>query len=279
MKKIFYSFLFQQKNSVFRFELFVYTTIAIVITTILTGPFDEINIQYYSLIGSEEYDYLDFFLKNSSVYRSLRFGSILLLLFSLLKRSRRLMFPLSTLAVSALQYQSYLMMPSKWNYNTYFMLFMILISLVLVFRNKKNEAYLTSFSLSFPIFYIGTLYFQAGLSKIVHGGYEWVLGGTTLMQHSYIRSQNLINFFSFDTFFYQVASGATIVFEISIIFLIFISRLYPYIATLLISFHLLIYLFMGISFWNLFLFYPSLLIFLNGGFKSPTTLQLKSNQP
>ena len=133
----------------------------------------------------------------------------------------------------------------------------------MVFRVSFISFTLMSSSISFPILYAGSLYLQAGLSKLIHGGIEWVSSGRTVLQYSYFLGTDFgKNLLAID-YMPELISFTSIGVELLVFFFIFSTKFYKYIGLILIGFHLGIFLTMNITFWHLIHLYPALFLSLS----------------
>jgi hypothetical protein len=229
----------------------------IIATLVLLGPYTSELVELNKFINP-----------NGSIIQSLIFNSnftytafrsvlfIFAILFSLGFYERLVSIVLSMLFI-LFQYAHYKMTPYAWNFNTHLNFFTLIYSLYL-FLPKKKEV--SSTMLASTIFYVGTLYFQAGISKVIFGGWEWVSTGNTVSQFSFFIGTSFGKWLVSIPGFAQLISGFSILVEISVLPLIFIRSLYRQLGVFLILFHLGILIVMGISFWHLVFLFPSMFV-------------------
>jgi len=139
-----------------------------------------------------------------------------------------------------------------WNYNAHlnFMLF------ALCFIRRSAE---TSRQILFGIYVIVALvYFQAGLSKLLHGGWEWMISGRTIRTYAVLIGTDLGRYLTGFPVVFKAMTLASVPLELMLGVAFLVPRLQRPAAMIAVLFHLGIYSILGISFWHLWIFYPVL---------------------
>lgn len=264
-------FLFNQNNTEVRRKYFYFTLISIIGIMLLTGPYHSLVTDYVKILYPNGQvfggSFLDIFLNKKNIYNILRFSSLVFIALSLIKKIRKwgLLFCLFTF--HSFQYFHYKLTPYAWNFNTHLSFFLLVLCLSYFLEGTKYEKDFKSFTISFPIFYIGTLYFQAGISKLFHGGFDWITSGRTLLQFSYFLGTDFGRSVVALPYMAQIISFISVVVELLVIFFIFVPKTYRVLGILLVMFHVGIKLTMDISFWHLIVLFPALFVFGNPGFQ------------
>lgn len=156
--------------------------------------------------------------------------------------------------------------PDLWNYNTHIFFYIALV----VCRDflKKHSATIDPYILAFMQFNVGLIYFQAFISKLLYGGLDWFLSGTTIYQYTLsigtevgkmmMKIPNISNYLGITTLIFEASFGLCL-------FVFWRHRTYLAIAAIL--FHVGIWIVMGISFWHLWVLYP--ILFIDGMSRKP----------
>lgn len=254
-------FLFQQSDVERRREYFIRSLLITIIIYLVCGPYSPLIVDIHLIMHSRPVTIggiFDFILRDTFLYQLVRYSAVLLFVLSFHRKLRKFAFPLGTLLLGIFQYVHFAFLPERWNFNTHLLFFSVLISISLYFEKSRHRETMNSFCLSFPILYVGILYFQAALSKLIESGLTW-LGGNTILQNTYFTGTDIGRYLiSFDVIPPMIATSS-IICELSVIFLILSSR-YRLTGIMLILFHCGIFIFMKISFWNLMALYPALFI-------------------
>ncbi|CAN5619547.1 hypothetical protein BH11BAC2_BH11BAC2_15840 [soil metagenome] len=108
--------------------------------------------------------------------------------------------------------------------------------------------------------YIGVLYFQAFLSKMIFAGMNWFIEGNTIRANIIFSGTEIGKQISIHSHLFAFFGICTMLIEFSILPLIFFRKYF--LAGLLgILFHLSTWIFLDISFWFLWLLYPILFLY------------------
>ena len=153
------------------------------------------------------------------------------------------------------QHFHYEVWPIAWNFNTHLNFFLIAVT-GYQFAKKSNQN--ASIVLSFFYLFVGFLYFQAGLSKVLVSGLQWAIEGSTLIQFTLLQGTEFGKYFVKIKYIPQIISGMTILLELLILPWIILNKNYKYLFVVLTSMHIGIYAVMGISFWHLTILFPFL---------------------
>lgn len=265
----FNNFLFEQYDITKRQNWLYYSLLVTILILILLGPYHVLAIDYAEILFKKEITIggmFDVFLKNKLWYFALRYSIVIFLLFSIYKKYRKWYLLITLILFHLFQYLHYRLTPYAWNYNTHLSFFLLILTVSYFSEKTKYNSLISSFSISFPIFYVGCLYFQSGLSKLIYGGVDWIITGRTVLQFSYFLGTDLGRYVLAIPNAAQTISFFSILIELSVIFLIFFPKLYKIIGVLMICFHLGIKLTMNISFWHLIILFPALFIIGQSGF-------------
>jgi hypothetical protein len=163
----------------------------------------------------------------------------------------RWMAPLTALSFFVFNYYVSCFAGAQWSYNVHLNLFLFLWWISL----KKKDS--TEFVVGFMQLYVAMLYFQTGLSKLMHGGLRWFTEGETIYTNALLLGGERGAFFAQYEWLFPLAGIATALFELGFLpaYLLGFRRLLCVAGVL---FHLGIFLMLGISFWHMWLLYPAL---------------------
>lgn len=161
---------------------------------------------------------------------------------------------------------------NNFNYNTHLIFFLLLITFsnsteyYSFFRKKDTSLNINSitmydrYCIGFSKLYIGFLYLQAFLSKLINSGIEWFTSGDTIKTYILLRGTTLGKLFlSYPTSF-KIFTALSGVFELSFIFILLFAKRDKLLGIAGILFHLSIFLLMEISFWFLWVLFIPLFI-------------------
>ena len=109
---------------------------------------------------------------------------------------------------------------------------------------------------------VGLIYFFAGIAKLVHGGIDWPLRATSLHLIVLTNGTSIGRFLLANGGARRAASFSALTLEILLPVLLFFPSFYPLFAASAFLFHLITYGMFGISFWHLWVFFPSLFLFI-----------------
>lgn len=158
--------------------------------------------------------------------------------------------------------------PIMWNYNTHLLWFVLGIALTPsaavysvdamrqrngpIARDRRRSSAIVLVSMQL---FVGVIYFQAGLAKLVAVGPSWYTTGRTL-EVSLIRQGSAAGLWLAQfPLIVRKLSLMTGAFELSFLPLLMFKRLHAILAAVAIVFHLSCYVLLGISFWQLWLLY------------------------
>jgi hypothetical protein len=150
---------------------------------------------------------------------------------------------------------------AQWSYNVHINLFIALLCWVNTGQapTQKNQER-SSLLLSFMQLYIGLLYFQTALSKLLHSGLRWFLQGETIYTNALLLGGERGAFFASYSWLPPILGVGTGLFEFGFLvgYLAGLNR--RWLGVMGALFHLGIFVVMGISFWHLWLLYPALFV-------------------
>ncbi len=180
----------------------------------------------------------------------------------------KLLFLLSFISINTYSF----LVTNNFNYNTHLIFFLLLITFsnsteyYSIPKNKftplnTNTIILYDrYCVGFSKLYIGFLYLQAFLSKLINSGIEWFTSGDTIKTYILLRGTTLGKLFLSYPISLKIFAGLTGVFELSFIFLLLFAKRDKLLGIAGILFHLSIFLLMEISFWFLWILFIPLFI-------------------
>ena len=244
-------FIFNRPHSSERLHYITKVLLLSVVVWTLFGTGHAINIEIYKFL----YGSTHFFIKEEFHLFFIRFLIVILGTVGLFKEWQKI----SLLLISALffiyQHFHYEVWPVAWNFNTHLNFFLIAVT-VFQFSPKKEKH--ASATIAFFYLFVGFLYFQAGMSKVLVSGVSWITEGTTLSQFTLLQGTTFGKWLVQHQLVPQIMSGSALLIELIILPWIILNRGYQYLFILLTSLHIGIYAVMGISFWHLIILFPFL---------------------
>lgn len=151
-----------------------------------------------------------------------------------------------------------------WITNTHLNFFAIALCFVPEKINKKDSE-CASFLLAFMILYVTALYFQAGVSKLIHGGIGWFFNGHRIWTETLLLGTPFGKWLTQWPQIFTFMSFGTGVFELFVPAFFLIRTKQRYAAFVAILFHAGTFIVMGISFWFLWVLYPALFLIIHKG--------------
>lgn len=173
--------------------------------------------------------------------------------------------PLFTLCWLSLNYYTFCF-HQQWDVEhahlNFFLIALLSVDTSRTHLKKRSGAELqwASFILAAVQCYIAMLYFQAGLSKLIWGGWSWFSTGDTLYVKGIMEGTQLARALTAWPWLFSALGIATALFEFGAPLLFFWRRAQAPLALIAISFHLGTFLFLGISFWFLWALFPAIWI-------------------
>lgn len=144
-----------------------------------------------------------------------------------------------------------------WITNTHLNFFALALCFVPNQRHARS-AELASFLISFMTLYVSILYFQAGLSKVIHGGFSWFFTGDRILTETLLLGTPLGKWLTQWPWIFSFLSFGTGVFELLLPPLFLFRSTQRQMAMIAFAFHMGTFMIMGISFWFLWALYPAL---------------------
>jgi hypothetical protein len=143
---------------------------------------------------------------------------------------------------------------AQWSYNVHLNLF---VALLVCTDTRHAPIERRSFALWFMQLYVAILYFQTGLSKLLHGGLRWFWEGETIYSNALLLGGERGAFIAQFEWLFPLFGALTALFEFGFLpaYLLGLRRSLCVAGVL---FHVGIFLVLGISFWHLWLLYPAL---------------------
>jgi len=164
--------------------------------------------------------------------------------------------------------------PSEiWTYNTHLILFLGLSTIGLPRPEKRSSRSImirlnlsggsrnSSYALAFMQIWIVLIYFQTGLSKIIHSGPEWFLSGRTAMTFTAFDGTYFGIWILEYPWIFRLGSTLTVLLEIAFPLFLIVPRLRLLFLAGAFLFHTSTLVIMGISFWHLWILFPALFLF------------------
>ncbi|WP_156777472.1 hypothetical protein [Synechococcus sp. RS9916] len=111
---------------------------------------------------------------------------------------------------------------------------------------------------------ISLIYFFSGLSKLIHGGAAWAQNAESLHLILLMRGSSLGKSIFSHSLSRRIAGTGTIVFELLAPALLLLPNGFLYLSVSGFLFHMTTYVFIGISFWHLWIFFPALILEISG---------------
>lgn len=175
-------------------------------------------------------------------------------------------------AFGVLEYWSSSVAPIVWNYDTHLLFFLVVLALAPCgarysicsrWYRRENEAdqkCRASTLLWLMQGWVGLLYFQAGVSKLLLVGPKWFLTGQSLLVSLFRQETPAGAWLAQSPQTVRALAILVGLFELSFVALLLNRRLHAFLGLAAIVFHLATWVFLGISFWHLWILYPALLI-------------------
>lgn len=148
-----------------------------------------------------------------------------------------------------------------WITNTHLNFFAIALCFTPGDSKKKSSQEFASFLIAFMTLYIAVLYFQAGLSKLIHGGLGWFLDGERIRTETILLGTSLGKWLTQWPRLFDSTAFGTGIFELLLPSFFLFRNTQRRMALIAIGFHLSTFLVMGISFWFLWFLYPTLFFY------------------
>ena len=237
------NFLFNQSNVNQRFDFFTTTLALIVIILFTFGPYGDFYAQTSDFLFT-----CKLLIPFGYNFYYLKYLTIILAIFVLFIKNR-LIIIIFTILLNLLQYYITCFNTSYWITNTHINIFAIL---VCISYNKKYK----SFTLAFAMTYIAMMYFQAGLSKLIHGGLIWFITGKRIWVETILLGTNLGKSLLNYKLVFMPMGWFTFIFECVLAPLLINKN--KYIIYIALLFHFGTFIIMGISFWFIWLLFPAL---------------------
>lgn len=249
-------FLFNQPNALEKLTYVRISLCCVIIILLTLGPYDSFYVDTSSWLFQAKTPFHWF--PNLGIYFwTIKYTVILLAICSAFNYQRWLTAPL--LAVTFLFFNFYITCfgTTYWITNTHLNFFALALCFEPLSNHSKHKER-ASYILAFMITYIAVLYFQAGLSKLIYGGWQWFLGGEririeTMLIGTYFGKWLL----QWPPIFHFLGIVTGIV-ELIIPFFFFMTKTRKWAALCAIAFHLGTFFSMGISFWFLWALFPAI---------------------
>lgn len=227
----------------------------IVFFLLLFGPYDDFYVEMAPWLYAPQAPFAWF--PNLGVhFWTLKYGVMVLALLS----SLHLRFAQILFAMSFLLFNFYVKSFSTtwWITNTHLNFFAFALCFTPRDPLKKSSQEMASFLISFMTFYIAFIYFQAGISKWIHGGIGWFLDGERIRTETLLLGTSLGKWLTQWPQAFDLAAFGTGIFELLLPPFFLFRNTQRFAAFIAICFHLSTFLVMGISFWFLWFLYPTL---------------------
>ena len=260
-------FLFNQPYAVEKLKLVRLCLCLIIITLLILGPYDSFYVDTASWLFKPHFPF--FWFPNLGIhFWTLKYSVILLGICNILNYQRWITEPLFAITFLLFNFYVSCFSTTYWITNTHLNFFAI----ALCFEPRKNCAERfakASFILAFMITYIAALYFQAGLSKLIMGGWEWFFEGKRIWTETILLGTPTGKWLTQWPWIFRMMSLGTAIFELVLPFFFFFNNTRKYVAIIAILFHLSTFAIMGISFWFLWALYPALFFYKSSYIPKP----------
>lgn len=233
-------------NSLFLLRFLVSLAIIILITR---GPYNEFSVYSFILFNGSSV-ISGFFLPSKYII-------IILLLAQFLNKKLCPLFS-SLAAVIFLVFNWYAANSSPsdvYNYNTHLNLFLIAIAIgdIFLVMHRDVEKYVFSFSR----FYVAVFYFQSGITKVIHAGFEW-LNGRTAWVFSMEMGTPLGKYMTNYPELFAIGSTVIVLFELTFLPLYLMKFRIEKLVIGAFILHMSVFVTMHIAFWHMWMIYPAL---------------------
>lgn len=244
------SFLFDQQDPFSRLDRVRQSLCALVIILLLLGPYDSFYVDTAPWLYSGNFN-LGFH------FWTLKYAVILFALCFGFGFAKRITGPLFALSFFFLNNYITHFGTTYWITNTHLNFF----SIALCFTPSKKNREFASFLLAFMITYIAMLYFQAGISKLLLGGWSWFFDGKRIWTETLLLGTPFGVWLTQWPWIFRILGLGTALFELFVPFLFFSRKWQKPAAIIAILFHISTFFIMGISFWFLWTLFPALFKF------------------
>ncbi|TQO82821.1 hypothetical protein FLM06_09495 [Vibrio cholerae] len=233
-------------NQLFLFRFLV--SLAIIIL-IIRGPYNEFSVYSFELFNGNS--------AISAIFLPSKYIIITLLLAQFANKKLCPLFS-SLAAVIFLVFNWYAAnsSPSEmYNYNTHLNIFLIAIAIGDIFMamHRDVERYVFSFSR----FYVAVFYFQSGITKIIHAGFEW-FDGRTAWVFSMEMGTPLGKYMTNYPELFAIGSIAIVLFEVMFLPLYLIRFHVEKLVIGAFMLHMSVFIIMNITFWHMWMIFPAL---------------------
>lgn len=146
--------------------------------------------------------------------------------------------------------------PSEmYNYNTHLNLFLIAIAIGDLFKARKVDV--EQYVFSFSRFYVAVFYFQAGITKLIHAGFEW-FDGRTAWVFSMEMGTSLGKFMTNYPELFAIGSVVIVLFEVMFLPLYLLKFHIEKLVVGAFMLHMTVFVTMDIAFWHMWMIFPAL---------------------
>jgi len=253
------TFLFQQPFAIEKLNAVRISLCCIVIVLLSFGPYDSFYVDTADWLYQPGWPF-PWFPNLGIHFWTLKYLVIVLGICCIVNFQLWLIGPL--FAISFLFFNFYItgFSTTYWVTNTHLNFF----AFALCFEYPKNRVYSygkASFILAFMITYIAVLYFQAGLSKVIAGGFNWFFDGERIWIETILLGTPFGKWLTQWPWIFIPMSLGTGVFELILPFGFFFLNTRKIVAGIAIMFHLLTFAIMGITFWFLWALFPAIFFY------------------
>lgn len=266
------NFLFNQPYPFERLKRIRISLCCIIITLLTLGPYDSFYVDTAPWLFNGKAFFLNF--PNLGIhFWTLKYFVIFLAACVALDYYRLITRPLFAVAYFIFSFYVTCFGTTYWITNTHLIFFSLAICFEPTLRNMNYNAAqkeLASFIIAFMITYISVLYFQAGLSKLLLGGWNWFLEGKRIWTETILLGTPFGKWLTKWPWIFRGIGIGTGIFELIFPFFFFFRKTQRWVASIAILFHLGTFVIMGISFWFLWILYPAIFFTrLNPGLNRP----------
>lgn len=220
-----------------------------IITLIIWGPYNEFTVYSFELFNKNS-ALSEFFLPSKYII-------IILLVAQFANKNLSSLFStLAAILFLVFNWYAAKSSPSEmYNYNTHLNLFLIAIAIGDIFKAMKIDV--EQYVFSFSRFYVAVFYFQAGITKIIHAGFEW-FNGRTAWVFSMEMGTPLGMFMTNYPELFTIGSIIIVLFELTFLPLYLLKIHVEKLVLGAFMLHMTVFLTMGISFWHMWIIFPAL---------------------
>jgi hypothetical protein len=242
--------IFQQDMPFERLRLLRMLLVAICLVMLVIGPYDtEYHATVSPLMFRPSFPF-PWFPSLGEGFYALKWLACMVGMFALVGYRSKVTLPLFALMYAILNYYIHCFQGHYCLNHIH-----LVVGLIAVSFPCSESSERASFILTFMAGYIALLFFQAGVAKLIYGGFGWFSSGDTLYMETILDGTEFGRWFTQFGWFFPLMGMSVAVFELMLPFAFLFRSLHPLYGATLLLFHLGTFLAMGISFWFLWPLY------------------------